>query len=121
MAKPKMRKNVRVVLKKNKASDGVIAEPIGKGSWKVKWSTGPHAGTVTTQSSMSLTFWTALDAPPSEDEEDEEAGSDGAPSDEDVDSGAEEYVAKKARFDKYRKTLVGKTVEVHDSCYHQPT
>ena len=95
-------------------------EALSQARWKVKWSVGPHAGTVTNQSSKSLTFWTALGAPASEDEEG--AGSDRAPSDEeDVDEGTEVYAQKKARFEKFNATLVGKEVKVNPRCYNHPT
>jgi len=100
-------------------------EAVGKAKWKVKWSTGPHSGTVTEQSSMSLTFWTALEASPSENEEEEEEEEavelDGVPSDvEDVDEGTEVYAQKKARFEKFRDKLVNKEVKVNAYCNNHP-
>ena len=50
MAKLKMRKGVRVVLKKTKGADGVIVEAVAGHSWNVRWDAGPHAGQVTPRS-----------------------------------------------------------------------
>ena len=111
MPKLKMKKGMRVCLKNDHACEGIIVGTLGKVSWTVKWERGRlSTGEPTKQSSKSLTFWTALSAPPPSDEEGDE---DEDESDlEERDEGAEEYAAKKARFEAYRKTLVGKTVKV---------
>ena len=81
----------------------------------VMWVTGPNAGNTTKQSSVSMRFWTALDAPPpSENESEKESDSS---DDDDNDDDAEgdkqlEHAAKKARFEAHRRSLVGNSVEV---------
>ena len=64
MAKLKMRKGVRVVLKNTKVrgipADGVIIEAAGGHCWNVRWSAGPHAREVNKQSSVYLMFWTTF-------------------------------------------------------------
>lgn len=113
MAKLKMRKNVRVMLKSNKSNDGKIVGTEGRASWSVTWSLGPLAGTTTKQSSKSLTFWTALDArPPSEDEEDEEGNDEAISEVDEADDRNEEHAVKKAKFESFRRELVGVSVTV---------
>ena len=103
----KMRKSVRVVLKNNKSADGKIVEAAGTHSWNVLWSTGPHAGQDTKQSSVSLTFWSALDVPISSDDE---GGVDYDRSPSDTEDAA--HALKKTRFESHRKLLEGKVVVV---------
>ena len=94
MPKLKMKKGMRVCLKNDHACEGIIVGTLGKASWTVKWERGRlSTGEPTKQSSKSLTFWTALSAPPPSDEEGDE---DEDESDlEERDEGAEEYAAKK--------------------------
>ena len=108
MGKLKMKKTVRVRLKINKSTDGIIESAAGTAKWNVKWTSGPNAGKTTMQSSTSLGFWSALDDAAGESSSSSEEGSGG----EESDDGAEVYAAKKARFEKHRLTLVGKTVDV---------
>ena len=109
MAKLKMRKGVRVVLKKNNAGDGHITDAAGGHSWYVPWDSGPLVGQTSKQSSVSMKFWTALDAPPPSENESEE-DSDGEPDDAGDAEGDELHAIKKARFEAFRKTLMGTSV-----------
>ena len=107
MPKLKMKKGVRVVLKNDKSADGKIVEAAGTHSWNVYWSAGPHTGQVTKQSSVSLTFWLALDVPISSDDE---GGVDYDRSPSDTEDAA--HALKKTRFESNRKSLEGNVVVV---------
>ena len=71
---------------------------------------------VTKQSLVSMKFWIALDAPPPSENESEE-DSDGKPDDGVDAEGDEVHAAKKARFEAFRNTLVGTSVEVNSPLY----
>ena len=98
-------------LKNDLSSDGeIVAKGAAKAQWKVKWTEGPHKGSITDQSSKSLRAW-QLDLSAVEEEEEEEEDS----SDEDdaeKDTPAVDYGSLKRKFDAHAKSLVGKKIEV---------
>ena len=97
-------------LKNDLSSDGeIVAKGAAKAQWKVKWTEGPHKGSITDQSSKSLRAW-QLDLSPVEEEEEEEDSSD--ENDAEKDTPAVDYGSLKRKFDAHAKSLVGKKFEV---------
>jgi hypothetical protein len=108
MAKLKMKKGIRVRLKKEMHSDGSIQKSLGRGRWQVHWDAGSLAGKTTEQTTQSIKFWRACDAPDSDEGEFEEEGG-GVSGSESEDDDSTKYQNNKAKFEKHRGSLVGKT------------